>query len=151
MDGVTETRSWRPLRLSIVATLLLLGVQGWTGDFVNVFQTSTFSSSVNQSIGGFFQAVLGNGPALTVHGMLGFLILISSIGVLAVSLRYHRRSVKIGAALGLIVTIIAGLGGYLFVLSGFSAGGNSMQMGGSYVGAFALYFITLYYTTSRDR
>jgi hypothetical protein len=151
LDGATEARSWRPLRLSIVATLLLLSIQGWTGDFVNVFLTSTYSANVSQSIGGFFQAVLAGGPALTVHGMLGLLVLLSSIGVLIVSLRYRRRSVKIGAALGLIVTVVAGLGGYLFVLSGFSAGGDSMQMGGAYLGAYALYFITLYYTTSRDR
>ncbi|HYR04310.1 MAG TPA: hypothetical protein VEO75_02895 [Nitrososphaerales archaeon] len=75
--------------------------------------------------------------------MLGFLL--SSIGVLTVSLRYRRRRVKIGGA-GLIVTIVAGLGGSLFVLSWFSAGGNSMQMGGARLGAYALYFITLYYT-----
>ena len=36
LDGVSEARSWRPLRLSIVATLLLLSIQAWTGDFVNV-------------------------------------------------------------------------------------------------------------------
>jgi hypothetical protein len=82
--------------------------------------------------------------------MLG-IILLSAISVLVVSLRYRRRSVKIGAGLGLIVTIVAGLGGYLFVLSGFSAGGNSMQMGGAYLGTYALYFTTLYYTTTRDR
>jgi len=63
-----------------------------------------------------------------------------------VSLRYHRRSVKIAAVLGLITVIIAGLGGYLFVLSGFSNGGNSMQMGGTFEFAFAFYFIALYYT-----
>ena len=39
-----------------------------------------------------------------------------------------------------------GLDGYLFVLSGFTAGGNTMQMGGASIGAYALYFVTLYYT-----
>jgi hypothetical protein len=99
LNGVSETRSWRPLRLSIVATLLLLSIQGWTGDFVKVFLTSTYSTNVSQSISGFFQAVLAGGPALTVHEMLGFLIRLSSIGVLIVSLRCRRRRVKIGAAL----------------------------------------------------
>jgi hypothetical protein len=83
-NGVSGTLSWRPLRLSIVATLSLLTIQGWTGDFVNVFLTSTYSTKVSQSISGFFQAVLAGGPALTVHGMLGFLILLSSMGVLVV-------------------------------------------------------------------
>src|SRR5207249_6489950 len=36
-EGGSETRSWRLPRLSIVATLILLSVQGWTGDLVDVF------------------------------------------------------------------------------------------------------------------
>jgi hypothetical protein len=46
--------------------------------------------------------------------------------------------VKVGGALGPIVTIVAGLGGYLFVLSGSSPGGKSKQMGGAFLGAYAL-------------
>jgi len=37
-------------------------------------------------------------------------------------------------------------GGYPFVLSGFSAAGNTMQTGGAPMGAYALCFITPYYT-----
>jgi hypothetical protein len=66
--------------------------------------------------------------------------------VFVVSLRYHRRSVKIAALLGLFSVAVAGLGGYLFVLSGFTDGGNTMQMGGGFLGAYAFYFITLWYT-----
>ena len=141
-----ETKSWRPLRLSIVATLILLVLQGWTGDFVNVFVTTSTTAAPSQSVGGFFSAVMNGGLFLVWHGMEPILILLSAIGVLVVSLRYQRRSVKIGAALGLVTVIVAGLGGYLFVLSGFSSGGTSMQMGGTFEAAFALYFITLYYT-----
>jgi len=49
-----EVRSWRPLRLSVVATVILLGIQGWTGDFVNVFVTTTPTTNVNQLVDGFF-------------------------------------------------------------------------------------------------
>jgi hypothetical protein len=146
LDSLSEMRSWRPLRLSAVATLILMSFQAWTGDFVNVFQTSAFNTTVGQSIGGFFQAVLGGGVLLLWHGMEGFLVLLSAVGVLAVSSRYRRRSVKIAAGLGLIFIVVAGLGGLFFVLSGFSAGGSSMQMGGSFLGAYAMYFILLYYT-----
>jgi len=139
-------RSWRPLRLSAVATLVLMSIQGWTGDFVNVFITSTLPTSVDQSFGGFFQAVVGDNVLLLWHGMQGFLVLLSAIGVLVVSLRYQRRSVKIASGLGLLFIVVAGLGGYLFVLSGFSAGGNSMQMGGAFLGAYAMYFLALYYS-----
>lgn len=146
MQGVSEMKSWRPLRLSAVATLILMSIQAWTGDFVNVFLTSTFGTSVAATSGGFFQAVLGNGLFLLWHGMEGFLVLISGIGVVAVAFRYHRRSVRIAAFLGLIFIIVAGLGGYLFVTSGFTAGGSSMQMAGAFLGAYAMYFLVLYYS-----
>jgi hypothetical protein len=89
---------------------------------------------------------MNGGLLLIWHGIEGFLILLSAVGVLVVSLRYHMRSVKLGALIGLVAVVVAGLGGYLFVLSGFSAPGNTMQMGGASIGAYALYFITLYYT-----
>jgi len=144
-EQIEGGRSWRPLRLSIVATLVLLTLQAWTGDFVNVFVT-TSPSTVQQSIGGFFNAVSGQGPFLIWHTYEGILIVLSSIGVLVVSLRYSKRNVKLGAILGLLTVLSAGIGGYYFVLSGFSGGGNSMQMGGSFIGAYAFYFITLWYT-----
>ena len=72
--------------------------------------------------------------------------MMSAAVVLAISLRRDRRSVKVGALIGLITVVFAALGGYLFVLSGFGDGGNSMQMGGSFIGAYAFYFITLWYT-----
>jgi hypothetical protein len=65
---------------------------------------------------------MDGGLFLIWHGMEGLLVLLSAIGVMVVSLRYRRRSVKLGAALGLAAVFVAGLGGYLFVLSGFSAG-----------------------------
>jgi heme A synthase len=145
MESAESQRSWRPLRRSIVATLVLLSLQGWTGDFVNVFVT-TAQSSVEGSMQGFFSAVTAHGPFLLWHAAEGFLVLLSAIGVLVVSLRYDRRSVKVSALLGLIFVLLAGLGGFLFVLSGFADGGNSMQMGGSFIGAYAFYFITLWYT-----
>ncbi len=88
-----------------------MSIQAWTGDFVNVFLTSSFRTTVNQSAGGFLQAVLSNGLFLTWRGMEGLLILVSAVGVLVVALRCHRRSVKIAAGLGLFFILFAGLGG----------------------------------------
>jgi hypothetical protein len=31
-----------------------MSIQAWTGDFVNVFLTGTYSTSVNASVGGSF-------------------------------------------------------------------------------------------------
>jgi heme A synthase len=146
LDSANETRSWRPLRISVAITLILLTIQGWTGDVVNIFVTTSPTPTVSQSLGGFFQAVVNGGPLLIWHGMEGILILLSAIGVLVISLRYRRRSAKIAAALGLFFVLSAALGGYLFVLSGLMNGGNSAQMGGSFIGAYAFFFLTLWYT-----
>lgn len=43
------------------------------------------------------------------------------------------------------MVVSAIMGGDLFVLSGFSAGGSSARIGGSFIGAYAFYFIKLYY------
>jgi heme A synthase len=144
LNQMSDARSPRPLRLSIVATLLLLTLQGWLGDFVNVFVTTSSTSSV--SFSDFTQALVNQGSAVVVHALVGFLVFFSGIGVLVVSLRYSDRRVKIAASLALLAVVSAGVGGILFVLSGFSDGGSSMQMGGSFIAAYALYFITLYYS-----
>ena len=103
----------------MLATLIPLTLQGWTGDFVNVFVTTSPATTPSQGLGGFFSAAMNGGLLLIWHGMEGFLILFSAIGLLVVSLRYRRRSVKVGALLGLVAVVVAGLGGCLFVLSGF--------------------------------
>lgn len=56
------------------------------------------------------------------------------------------RGVRVWSALGLLAMLSSALGGYLFVMSGFADGGASAQMGGSFIGAYACYFLTLYYT-----
>lgn len=146
MRNTSESVSWRPYRLSVVATLVLLSLQAWTGDFVNVFVTTTPKSGVIPSLTGFFQTVGMQGPFLVWHTIEGMLIVLSGVGVLVVSLRYDRRNVKLVSLLGLFSVLSAGIGGYLFVLSGFGSGGSSMQMGGSFIAAYAFYFIGLYFS-----
>jgi|SRR5579875_58791 hypothetical protein len=146
MRNTPESVSWRPYRLSVVATLVLLSLQAWTGDFVNVFVTTSPKSGVIQSLTGFFQTVGMQGPFLVWHAIEGMLIVLSGVGVLVVSLRHDRRNVKLASLLGLFFVLSAGIGGYLFVLSGFSSGGSSMQMGGSFIAAYAFYFIGLYFS-----
>lgn len=139
-----ETRSWRPFRIALALMILLLSVQAWTGDFVNVFVTT--ASTSGYSAASLFQGFVSQGPFLLWHALEGIAVLVAAILVFDISLRYHRRSVKIGAGLGLLLVAIAGIGGYFFVLSGFSNGVNSMQMGGAFIPCYAMYFITLYYT-----
>lgn len=137
--------SWRQLRLLIVATLILLTIQGWFGDTVNIFLIPTTPSTVGQSASGLLQAITSIGPVLVVHAFIGLAVLAFGIIVLAFSLRSKPRNIQVPAILGLVMVVSAIIGGVFFVLSGFSNGGNSAQMGGSFVGAYAFYFIELYF------
>ena len=83
---------------------------------------------------------------LLIHAFIGILILAFASVVLVFSIRAKPRSVQIPAILGLVMVVSAAIGGIFFVLSGFSIGGNSAQMGGCFIGAYAFYFIELYYT-----
>ena len=72
--------------------------------------------------------------------------MILAVTSLALSFKWSkRRSVRICTILGTIAVFSAAVGGFLFVLSGFANGGNSAQMGGSFIGAYAFYFMALYY------
>jgi hypothetical protein len=133
----------QPLRASIVATLILLTIQGWTGDFANLFAAFP-AGGVGFTIGGFLRAVAGSGPLVDYHVLEAFLILAFSLATLAISVR--QRIGRLFAILGAASVTSAGIGGVLFVLSGFTNNANSAQMGGSFIGAYAFYFLALYST-----
>ena len=143
--GLPSKAGWHRLRQVIVITLILLTVQGWFGDTVNIFLVPTTPPTVDQSFNGILQAIENIGPTLVIHAFLGLTILAFSIIVLGLSLKNKPRNVQVPAILGLVMVVSAIIGGVVFVLSGFSAGGNSAQMGGSFIGAYAFYFIELYY------
>jgi multisubunit Na+/H+ antiporter MnhB subunit len=63
------------------------------------------------------------------HAFEGIAIFALSLIVLAFSIKAKPKSVRICAILGLVYVVVAGVGGLLFVLSGFTNNGNSAQMG----------------------
>ncbi len=125
--------------------LILLTVQGWFGDTVNLFAVPTSPVSVETSATGLLTAVLDVGPTLIIHAFIGIAILAIAVIVLAFSLKSKPRNIQIPSILGLVMVVSAIIGGTLFVLSGFTNNGVSAQMGGSFIGAYAFYFIELYY------
>ena len=150
MFGVTEKSSqWdgplamRALRWMVIMTLVLLTVQGWTGDFANLFAVFP-SGGVAASFGGFWAAVGSAGAIVAYHALEAAALLVCSVVILALSLR--ERVGRLFALLGMASVVSAAIGGVLFVLSGFQNNPNSAQMGGSFIGAYAFYFLTLYST-----
>lgn len=144
MSASTGKPHWRNLRILIVLTLIVLTVQGWTGDTTNLFVV-TYTAAAANSFGGVIQNISGGGPILVWHAAEGVAIFAFSLAVLTMSLKSKPKSIRILAILGTFMVASAVMGAYLFVLSGFQDNAASAQMGGSFIGAYAFYFMELYY------
>jgi hypothetical protein len=137
----------RSLRNMAILNIVLLTVQGWTGDAVNLF--AAFPSGPMSGMEQFFSslAAAGPGPLASWHAIEGIVVILTSVGIaVAAFTRTHSRNVRIVAILGLLFVLSAAYGGYAFVLSGFLDNGNSAQMGGSFIGSYAMNFMVLYYS-----
>jgi hypothetical protein len=149
-----NARTERPVRLRvlralIVVTLVLLTAQGWVGDRVNLFVTPPNPVPPPSSVGGLLHAVDSvRSPFLLLwHTFEGLVLVVLSAAVLVLSFTWSQsRWVRIWSVLGLAAVVSAAVGGYLFVKSGFADDGGSAQMGGSFIGSYACYFLALYYT-----
>lgn len=139
--------STRSFRILLVVTLVILSIQGWFGDTVNIFfAPATGTTPPPFSFSGFVQVVESLGFPLIWHAAEGIVLLVLAVAVFALSFIWSKaKSVRIASGLGLFMVFSAALGGFLFVMAGFANGGNSAQMGGSFIGSYAFYFIALYY------
>ena len=101
------------------------------------------------TLAGFFSEVQSLGGLLIWHAAEGIFLFFLAVAVFALSFVWSKsRAVRITSGLGLLFVLFAALGGFMFVMSGFSNGGNSAQMDGSFIGSYALFFLTLYYSRS---
>jgi hypothetical protein len=144
MSETVGKPEWRNLRILVVVTLIVMTVQGWTGDTANLFVV-TYTTATADSFSTVLQNVSGAGPILVWHAAEGLAVLALSLAVLAMSIRSKPKSIRILSVLGTFMVASAVVGGYLFVASGFQDSAGSAQMGGSFIGAYAFYFMELYY------
>lgn len=143
-----SSRSPRRFRIILVFTLVVLSVQAWFGDYVAIFLApATGITPPPFGISGLFSAVGSLGVGALYHASEGiFLVLLSAV-VLALSFKWTTsKGARVAATLGFLFVISAAVGGFEFAMSGFSDGGNSAQMGGSFIAAYAMFFIALYYS-----
>ncbi len=127
--------------------LVILTVQGWLGDTTNLFVITSGTSSIPFSLSAIIQSIVNNGPILIWHATEGFLLLILSLVAIGLSFKWSgKRNVRIASIFGALMIISAVIGGVSFLLSGYNAAGSSAEMGGSFIGAYAFYFMELYFT-----
>ena len=142
---ISETK--RSFRILLVLVLIVMTIQGWFGDTVNIFVAPPNGITPPVfSMAAFFQMVQNYGFLLIYHAYEGIVLFVLGLITAVLAFKWSpKRSVRICSIIGLFFLASAAVGGYLFVLSGFANGGNSAQMGGSFIGAYALYFVALYY------
>jgi hypothetical protein len=67
----------KALLVSVVITLVLLTVQGFTGDSINLF--AVFPDQVTGIFAGFFQALFQSGGLTVFHAIEGLVIVLGTI------------------------------------------------------------------------
>src|SRR4030042_1472512 len=135
------------LWISTLAILVVLSLQAFSGNWITFFLilpgapanlTQTFISALSQ--------------LAVYHIVAGFITGGISIIVLIFAF-IHRSSIYVRtfAVLEFIITASAGMGGYLFVKSGFQDRWSLGQMSDSFVGAYAAYFLQLFFMNKTPR
>ena len=134
----------RRFRIVVVIELVFLAVQGWAGDSVNLF--AGYPSSYGASYLSTIESVTNVEPILLYHEFGALIILALGVVLAGASIKMRNKTLVVSSLLALSAVISALVGGLLFVLSGFSQDGFSAQMGGSYIAAYGLYLVLLYYS-----
>lgn len=130
--------SMKLLWISTILVLVLIALQDWSGGwatFYLVWPGSEVSSAFQ-----FFTAKLA-----IYHMKMGYAIgLVSVLIVIFAFLAKSNLYIRIFSILGLVVTAVAALGGYLYVTTYFKDRLALGQMADASIGAFALYFVSLF-------
>ena len=131
----------------ITVTLILITLQIFFGETVGAVASYPSTAVAINSIGDLISAMSSAaGPIIFVHVFNGLLILLAAIGTLMIAMRYHKRSETTMAVLGFISVIIALMGGFIFADSDFANGGGIILMVNGALGAYAFFFLALYFT-----
>jgi hypothetical protein len=116
-DRVNTGRSagrLKALRRASFASLVLLLIQYGLGMYTNIYVTVPTADK-----GGGFGKAISNGPAaLSVHAVLGLLLILAAIGLLVQAVMARYWTVLAAAAIGLIATIGAAFSGANFTNNG---------------------------------
>ena len=112
--AATDSRI-RGLRANALAGLIMLLIEYSLGISANLYSTLPTADRGKTLFAGL-GAALGNGPVLvTIHALLGTLLLITGIAAVARASRLGRRSLIALSGTALLATLVAWLSGSAFV------------------------------------
>jgi hypothetical protein len=123
VTGERPARRVNALRRASFAALVLLLIQYGLGMYVNLYVNVPSGDQ-----GGGMGKAISNGPAaLSVHAVLGFLLILSAIGLLVQAVMARYWAVLAAAVVALVAIIGAAFAGANFVNQG-GPNGASMTM-----------------------
>jgi glucan phosphoethanolaminetransferase (alkaline phosphatase superfamily) len=146
-----SAKQLRVLRISVVVLLVLLFFQYESGMAVNIANPPSlpaFSFSDNNA---FNTALNTAGGLAQPHAILGFLLWLLSVVNLVLSLRTGIRSIQILGSLILLSITFAGIGGSIFVQSGFANDQASHAMAANFIFSYTFAFLELYFLKGDPR
>jgi hypothetical protein len=146
MRQTFQQASLKGLWISAIALLILMTVQGFSGNWITIFLRWPGTPNLSDQ---FIQAMIG---LSSYHSFMG--LAIGCISVLNLVLAFMSRSsiyVRILAVLGLVIMGSAAMGGILYVSSGYQDRWSLGQMMDSFVGVYADYFLQLFFINRTPR
>ncbi len=138
-------RQLRVLRIFVMVLLALLFVQYDLGILVNIANPPSLPAFPFTDGNAFNAALQAAGGPAVVHATLGFFIWVLALVVLVLSLRTRARSVQLFGVLTFAAVTVAGVGGTMFVASGFNNDDASRAMAGTFILSYSFAFLELYF------
>jgi hypothetical protein len=139
----------RGLRANALAAVVMLLVQYCLGISVNLYSTIPVSDHGKSLFAGFTSAVRDGPLLLSLHALLGTLLLITASGALVRSLRLTATSPTALTAVALLAIIVAWLAGSAFV--GHMKNGTSLTMALGTAVAILCYTLVIFLVPSSPR
>jgi len=127
------------LRANSFAALVILLIEYGFGVWVNLYGQLP-ASDHGASVATSFGRAVADGPAgLSIHAVLGAVLIVSAVSAVVRSLRVRRPVFIAAAIVGLVAVVGAALSGASFVGRGGNASSMSMAVAaGLAIGAYAL-------------
>jgi hypothetical protein len=122
------------LRQASLGALVMLIVQFGLGVGVNLYVTLPAAGKIGD--------VFSSGPALALHGVLGLLLVVSSVALLVRAIAARNRPVIVAAVVGLAAILAAAGEGFSFVRNGTNAASLGMALATGV--AMLCYAVTLF-------
>jgi hypothetical protein len=137
-SSVAESKRVRGLRANSFAAIVILLIEYGLGIWVNLYAHLPRADHGADVAGGFGRAVADGPVGLSIHALVGVILVVSATTAVVRSILIRRIALVVVAALGLVAVLVAGLGGARFVGQGTDASSMTMAIGaGVAIGAYA--------------